>query len=105
MAVYLLHFDRPYKHAQHYIGYAADVEARIARHKRGYGANLVKVCMKAGIGFTVVRVWEGDRSLERRLKSRHNSRRLCPICRPDKAFDALLKAMDQVPAAGGQVLS
>jgi hypothetical protein len=36
---------------------------------------------QAGIGVDLVRTWPGDRSLERRLKRRHNSPRLCPLCR------------------------
>jgi len=79
--VYLLHFERPLHHAQHYIGYAEDLEARLARHRSGNGARLVEVFTVAGIDFTVARTWEGDRDLERRLKRRKNARRLCPICR------------------------
>jgi predicted GIY-YIG superfamily endonuclease len=30
--VYLIHFDRPYHHARHYIGYTDDVDARLAGH-------------------------------------------------------------------------
>jgi hypothetical protein len=37
---------------------------------------------QAGIGVDLVRTWPGDRSFERRLKRRHNSPRLCPVCRP-----------------------
>jgi predicted GIY-YIG superfamily endonuclease len=32
MAVYLIHFDRPYKHSRHYLGYATDVDERLERH-------------------------------------------------------------------------
>ena len=28
----------------------------------------------------LVRVWEGDRNFERRLKNRHNGPHLCPLC-------------------------
>jgi hypothetical protein len=78
--VYLLHFDRPYKHARHYLGYTDDLDQRIEAHRNGNGARLVEVVMQAGIGFTVARTWDGDRDLERRLKNQHNSPRLCPIC-------------------------
>jgi site-specific DNA-cytosine methylase len=30
--VYLLHFDRPYKHARHYLGWAESLDARLAVH-------------------------------------------------------------------------
>ncbi len=82
MTVYLLHFDRPYRHARHYLGYAADLDERIARHRQGDGARLVQVAAGAGIGFVVARTWPGDRALERRLKRRKASPRLCPVCRP-----------------------
>jgi predicted GIY-YIG superfamily endonuclease len=79
--VYLLHFDRPYKHARHYLGFAHDVELRLADHRAGHGARLMEVIADAGITFTLARTWEGDRPLERSLKNQKNSPRLCPICR------------------------
>lgn len=80
--VYLLHFDKPYYHAQHYLGYTRDLESRIERHKGGNGSPLVAAVVNAGIDIVVARTWSGDRNLERRLKNRHNTpRQLCPICR------------------------
>ena len=82
--VYLLHFDRPIapgRHTtQHYIGFAADLAARIQEHSTGHGARLTQVAMERGIRFTVARLWWGDRGLERRLKERKDAPRLCPIC-------------------------
>ena len=63
--VYLLHFERPYKHARHYLGFAEDLERRLELHRAGRGARLVEVVVAAGIGFQLVRTWEGDRTLER----------------------------------------
>lgn len=81
MAVYLIHFSCPYKHAQHYVGYAVDVEKRFAQHKSGRGARLLKVLIANGINFEIARVWpEGDRALERQIKRKRNARALCPIC-------------------------
>jgi hypothetical protein len=40
----------------------------------------MEVLKQHGINFTVVRTWNGDRRLERRLKNRKNSPRLCPCC-------------------------
>jgi predicted GIY-YIG superfamily endonuclease len=77
----LLHFDTPYRHARHYLGYAADLDVRLAQHRAGRGARLVEVITEAGISFTLARTWEGDRTMERRLKNRHASPRLCPLCR------------------------
>ncbi|MEW6770040.1 MAG: endonuclease [Bacillota bacterium] len=82
--VYLLHFERAYKHARHYLGFvngAESLEQRLKRHRRGDGAKLVKAVVQAGIGFELARVWpDGDRHLERQLKNRKESPRLCPIC-------------------------
>lgn len=92
--VYLLHFDEPIapgRHtAQHYIGHADDLAARIQTQQLGRRRNrlgnptgcarIVEVAHERGIGFRVVRVWVGGYELERRLKSRHAGPRLCPIC-------------------------
>lgn len=86
MTVYLLHFERPYpngRQPQHYLGYAADLDVRLAQHRAGRGARLIAVIRERGIAWRVARVWPGgDRGLERRLKGWKKSRRLCPDCRP-----------------------
>lgn len=85
MAVYLLHFQTPYKHARHYIGFAkqGNVERRIAHHRDRSGARLMAVVVQAGIDFVTARVWpDGDRTFERRLKKCHKPQRFCPICNP-----------------------
>ena len=79
--VYLLHFDRPLAHARHYVGWSADLPKRIEQHRRGLsGARLMAAVKDAGIGFRVARVWDGDRAFERRIKNRHATPRLCPVC-------------------------
>lgn len=80
--VYLIHFEKPYKHAQHYIGYTDNLDRRTQEHTcKTNGARLLQVVRDAGIGFKVVRTWpEGDRELERKLKSWKNSSKLCPVC-------------------------
>ena len=80
--VYLLHFDEPYKHARHYLGYTGNLELRVAEHRNGTGARLMRAVVEAGISFVVARTWEGDRAFERRLKQRGSAVRLCPICSP-----------------------
>jgi len=80
MTVYLLHFDTPYKHARHYLGWAKDLERRLADHRAGNSARLIQVIHAAGITWTLARTWEGDRKLERRLKNQKHSPRLCPLC-------------------------
>lgn len=88
MAVYLLHFSRPIhpdRPCQHYLGYSEDVARRVTEHKSGKGARLCEVAKQRGIDMKLVRVWwDGDRNLERQLKSRKNGRHLCPICCPDQ---------------------
>jgi len=84
MAVYLLHFDEPYRHAQHYLGWAPDrtLDARLAHHLNGTGSRLCAVVLAAGITWRLARVWvDGDRTLESRLKRRGGRSRLCPICK------------------------
>ncbi len=84
--VYLICFDRPFKHARHYIGYCNDgeeaLESRIDRHRRGDGSRLLRAVTAAGIGWKVVRTWpDGDRNFERKLKNRKKASELCPVCR------------------------
>lgn len=80
--VYLLHFERPYKHARHYLGSTDDLRERLEQHVRGTGARLLAVVRDAGIAWTIARTWQGDRTLERRLKRHGGMRRLCPRCTP-----------------------
>ena len=50
----------------------------------------MEVVTQAGIEWKLVRVWAGDRGLERRLKRRKNTpRRLCPVCMGLVAYDAV----------------
>lgn len=83
MVVYLIHFERPLHHAKHYVGWAEDLESRLKRHRSGSGGRLMAAVKRAGIGWAVVRTWDGaDRNFERKIKnSRAVGRRYCPICR------------------------
>lgn len=79
---YLIHFDRSYRHARHYLGWAADVDRRFDEHRKGAGARLTQVVVEHGIGLELARVWDGQgRTFERRLKNGKNAPRLCPVCR------------------------
>jgi predicted GIY-YIG superfamily endonuclease len=80
--IYLLHFDRPYKHAKHYTGWTEDLLDRLDRHAAGRGARLVEVIWQAGIGFTLVRLCEGTRRRERAIKNDGGAARYCPACTP-----------------------
>jgi putative endonuclease len=93
--VYLLHFrDRinPAYPCQHYLGFAKDLKARLEEHHHGGpdASRLCQVARERGIPFTVVRVWSrGSRKLERRLKRRHNGRRLCPVCSGSTGYGSM----------------
>ena len=80
MTVYLLHFDRPYKHARHYTGSTDNLPARLRAHQRGQGARLLAVVAAAGIGWTLARTWPGGRDRERQLKRQGGASRHCPLC-------------------------
>jgi len=79
--VYLIHFDKPYKHAQHYIGFTNNLDARVDRHKKKNGSKLLKAVENAGIGFKVVKTWEGGQKFRTAIKKQKNASRFCPICR------------------------
>lgn len=79
--VYLLHFERPYRHAKHYTGWTQDLPARLAEHAAGRGARLLEVVSGAGITWTLARTWSGGRKLERSKKRQGGAARHCPICK------------------------
>jgi hypothetical protein len=93
---YLIHFDQPYGHARHYIGWCRVLSWRMAHHRAGTGARLLQVVNEAGIGWRCVWVWPmTDRRFERRLKNRGGAAGICPRCgskpptggkRPYRAF-------------------
>ena len=79
--VYLLHFDRSYRHARHYIGFTQNLDQRLADHHAGRGSPLIATAIADGIDFQLAAIWQGDRHDERRLHRQKNTRaRLCPIC-------------------------
>lgn len=78
--IYLLHFDRPYRHAGHYTGWTLDIDRRLTEHAAGRGARLLAVITAAGITWTLARVWVGTRADERQLKQCGGASRRCPLC-------------------------
>lgn len=85
--VYLLHFETPYEHAQHYLGFSKVLHERLELHRQGRSrVPLIRAVVDAGIKMTLVRTWESkDRHFERKLKNGGHLRRLCPVCNPDSA--------------------
>lgn len=81
--VYLLHFSQPFKHANHYLGSAEDLESRLSEHAKGQGSRLIKIILEAGLTYSLVRTWKSEdcRNLKRHFKKKvKNSRLLCPLC-------------------------
>lgn len=82
--IYLLHFDRPLAHAQHYLGWAKGdhVDKRLRTHVLGVrGAKIVKAAVAQGIGFSLaVTIENVDRNFERLIKRRGGCGRWCPHC-------------------------
>ena len=68
MVVYLLHFDRPYQHAKHYLDSCQDLERRLTQHGKGRGARLLEVVQAVGIGWQLARTWCGGKHRERQPK-------------------------------------
>lgn len=81
--IYLIHFNSPIcpgHPCQHYIGSAADLQARLNAHYQGNGARLTQVASQREIEWSVVRVWAGSRVDERWLKNQRQAPNFCPIC-------------------------
>lgn len=85
--VYILHFDEPLAHAQHYIGCSDDLPNRVADHANGLGARLTQVLQELGMHWTVAAIYTPKphesltlRTLERFAKSHKQARDYCPIC-------------------------
>ncbi len=87
--IYLLHFEQPYQHARHYLGWAENLDARLADHAAGRGARLLAVVQSAGIEWRLARTWEGTRARERQIKRMGGLSRSCPLCgvRPTSLAD------------------
>lgn len=86
--LYLLHFDRPYRHARHYLGFTARgaLCSRIAEHAAGgsHASPLVSAALRAGCIVSIARVWpSGTRRDERRLKVQGGLGRICPTCKAE----------------------
>ena len=91
--VYLIHLDKPLKHARHYLGFSEDLFKRLQKHRTGQGAAFMKAIEKHCISWHVSRIWEGDRTFERVLKDQHNASHLCPTCRQERVFEKTLSVV------------
>lgn len=91
--IYLIHFEKPFKRAKHYMGWTDNIPKRLARHKAGHGSRLLRAVNMAGIDYHIVRIWEGDRNFERKLKKRKESPNLCPVCNKNFETNSSGKAL------------
>lgn len=83
MYVYLIHFKTRLHHAGHYIGFSKCLDFRIASHRDGTGAKLVRAITRLGIPWIVIRTWRVDgQAFERTLKNQKHAARFCPLCNP-----------------------
>lgn len=82
--VYVLHFEIPLHHSQHYIGCTTDPLRRWTEHATGQGARIVEAAMEVGIEWRVGAIGvcsvEEMRQLERKMKSYHGAANHCEIC-------------------------
>ncbi len=81
--VYVVHLERPIEHMRHYVGFARDndhLKERIAKHRSGDGAGLLKIANNAGIPWMVVRVWTGVPPEKERAVKSSSIKGVCPVC-------------------------
>jgi len=81
--VYLLHFDRPFRHMRHYVGAAADLlalELLIANPGMHTRSSMLIAAKKAGVRFTIGRIWRGGAERADLVRSHQNHTRHCDIC-------------------------
>ena len=83
MHVYLIHFKHKLHHAGHYIGFSKCLDFRIASHREGTGAKLIRAITRLGIPWMVIRTWRVDgQGFERTIKNQKHAARFCPLCNP-----------------------
>lgn len=81
MYVYLIHFKHKLHHAGHYVGFSKCLDFRIAAHREGTGAKLIRAINRLRIPWMVVRTWRVDgQGFERYIKNQKHSARFCPLC-------------------------
>ncbi len=83
MYVYLIHFKHKLHHAGHYVGFSKRLDFRIASHREGTGAKLIRAINRLGIPWMVIRTWRVDgQGFERYIKNQKHASRFCPLCNP-----------------------
>lgn len=80
--IYILHFDEPYYHARHYVGFCEEgnLDQRLSQHRGGQGSPLMLAVESAGIRWSVALTAPGGRDFERTIKRAKKTSRYCPLC-------------------------
>jgi predicted GIY-YIG superfamily endonuclease len=85
--VYILHFDKAFKHACHYTGITNDIDRRMDEHRKGKGARLTQILKANGISFDYSVIGEYPNYSEAKAREKHLKTcykkpvRYCPICK------------------------
>lgn len=84
--LYVIHFDKKYKHAGHYTGIAINPEQRFVEHCKGTGARLTEVVsgQQINMRLSILKRFRGFSKAhleEKRLKKWNNARKYCSICK------------------------
>lgn len=97
--VYLLHFARPLKGIQHYVGWTENLPRRIRQHSTGEGSITTRLFANARIPFAVACLWhDAPLSFESAMISRvrHTAEEYCPICADEYDYDRGLAELEAV---------
>lgn len=91
--VYLLHFDRPYRHARHFMGAVAGSPSPselLAIVERQNHIPILRAAIAAGVSFIVARTWDVD-ELRAACGYGHGGRaRICPVCLAERLLGRAL---------------
>ncbi|MBD3387428.1 MAG: hypothetical protein GF414_00605 [Candidatus Altiarchaeales archaeon] len=86
--VYVIHLNRPFRHAKHYIGYTTDIVRRMTHHSLGHrdSSHFMKAVCRAGIRWSVTMVQSFEDAkeavcFEKKLKRDKRSSLHCPLCK------------------------
>lgn len=84
--VYLFHFTAPLGNlanpramANHYVGFAEDLDARLAKQLAGHGAKIVAAALKQGLIFEIYH-WPACLATEKLVKRTKKTALYCPAC-------------------------
>lgn len=96
--IYVLHFDTPFEHAQHYVGCTRTPASRLITHARGHGARIVKAAMAAGCTWRLGNLYQclqgSPLVAERHIKDMHGSKPYCGVCTAAPAFVSGCRMID-----------